>query len=293
MEHYIRYVRPGFKNFDPVLLAKETERIVCKGNERKYTGFVLDPEYRGIVTGYTAGCSLRCVFCGADWSRDYPEKCGHFYSPKEVFKKLSNIAEKSENKRLRISGAEPTIGKAHILELLELVENSEFRIFILETNGTLFGVDRDYVQAMSKFRKIHVRVSLKAGTPHDFARKTGAIPESFNIPFEAIRNLINYKIKFNVAAVTDPRLMSGEERNVLIKKLESINPNILLNLEEEVMYPYKTTLTRLQQAGFEWRQYLFPRRILNIVRKMPKNNVVDFRHLAYILQRTQKHTRAK
>jgi len=292
MKHYIRYVKPGFKHFDPVLLAKETERIVCKGDERKYSGFVLDPEYRGIVTGYASGCSLRCVFCGGDWSRDYPEKCGHFYSPKEVFKNLYDIAEKFGTKRLRISGAEPTIGKAHLLELLEYVENSEFRIFVLETNGTLFGVDRDYVQAISKFRKIHVRVSLKAGTPLDFARKTGAIPESFNIPFLAIRNLINSKVKFNVAAVTDPRLMSEEERNILIKKLESIDPTILLNLEEEVMYPYKTTLTRLQQAGFEWRQYLFPWRILKIVRKMPKNEMVDFRRFAYILQRT-KNTRTK
>lgn len=296
MEHYIRYVRSGFKHFDPVLLAKETERIVCKGNKRKYTGFVSrDPEYRGVVTGYTSGCSLRCVFCAADWSRDYPEKCGHFYSPEEVIKKLSDMGEKSGTKQLRISGAEPTIGKAHILELLEYVENSEFRIFILETNGTLFGVDRDYVQAISKFRKVHVRVSLKAGTPQDFARKTGAIPESFNIPFEAIRNLIKYKIKFRVAAVTDPRLMSEEERNMLLKKLGSINPNIPLNLDEEVMFPYRTALTRLQQAGFEWRKYLFPWRMHELmeIAWRSRNKVVNFKRLIYILQRTQKHARAK
>jgi len=289
MKDYVRYVTPEFKHFDPVLLTKETERIVCKGENRKYAGFVSDPEYQGIVTGYTCGCCLRCVFCSADWSRDYPEKFGNFYSPKEVFEKLSDMGQKSRLKRLRISGAEPAIGKEHLLELLEHVENSKVRIFVLETNGIPFGSDKNYVQAISKFKKVHVRVSLKAGTPHDFARKTGAIPESFNIPFEAIRNLINYRIKFNVAAVTDPRLMSEEERNILLKKLESINPNILLNLEEEVMYPYKTTLTRLQQAGFEWRQYLFPWPITKIVRIRK----VDFRHLAYILQRTQKRTRAK
>jgi uncharacterized Fe-S cluster-containing radical SAM superfamily protein len=271
-----------------VLLAEETEKIVCKGNKRKYTGFVLDPEYRGIVTGYTAGCSLRCVFCSGDWSRDYPEKSGHFYSPKEVFNKLSSIAERLETKRMRISGAEPTIGKAHILELLEYVENSEFQIFVLETNGTIFGIDQEYVQAISNFKKVHVRVSLKAGTPCDFARKTGAIRESFDIPFEAIRNLIKYKIKFNVAAVTDPRLMSEEERDNLLRKLESINPRILLNLEEEVMLPYRTTLARLQQAGFDWHKYVLPWQIMKIVRKMPKNKVVDLRSLSYILQRARK-----
>lgn len=269
-EHYTRYVRPGFKHFDPVLLAEETEKIVCKGNKRKYTGFVLDPEYRGIVTGYTVGCSLRCVFCSGDWSRDFPEKCGHFYSPKEVIEKLYNKAEKLEKKRIRISGAEPTIGKVHLLELLENVENSEFRIFVLETNGTIFGIDQEYVQAISNFKKVHVRVSLKAGTPHDFARKTGAIPESFGIPFEAIKNLIKYNIKFNVAAVTDPRLMSNEERHILLRKLESINPRILSNLEEEVMLPYRTTLARLQQAGFDWHKYVLPWQIIKIVRKMPR-----------------------
>jgi len=49
-------------------------------------------------------------------------------------------------KKLRVSGAEPTIGKNHLLALLERFEASEFRLFILETNGVLFGVDKDYVQ---------------------------------------------------------------------------------------------------------------------------------------------------
>jgi len=36
---YPRYVTPGFKPFDPVKLAKVTEKIVCKGDKRKYTAF--------------------------------------------------------------------------------------------------------------------------------------------------------------------------------------------------------------------------------------------------------------
>jgi len=275
MKHYVRYVRPGFKQFDPVVLARETARIVCKGNKRKYTDFVFDPEYQGIVTGYTLGCNLRCVFCGEDWSRDYPKKCGRFYFPEEVYKKLLDIGKKFGTNRVRISGAEPAIGKAHLLELLEYIENSEFRIFVLETNGILFGIDRDYVQAISKFRKIRVRVSLKAGTPHDFARKTGAIPESFNIPFEAIRNLIDHKVKFNLAAVTDPRLMSRDERNILLKKLKSLNPNILLKLQEEIILPYQATLARLDQAGFDWRQYLLPLPIVKVFRKVSRNRMVS------------------
>lgn len=279
MERYIRYVRPGFKHFDPVLLAEETRRIVCKGDKRKYTGFVFDPEYQGIVTGYTSGCNLRCVFCGADWSRDYPEKCGRFYSPKEVFEKLLDMREKFGAKRVRISGAEATIGKAHLLKLLEYVENSEFQIFVVETNGILLGIDRDYVQAISRFRKILVRVSLKAGTPSNFAKRTGAVPESFDVPFEAIRNLIKYKIRFNLGAVTDPRLMCGRERNTLLRRLEGIDPNLLLKLQEEMLLPYQTTLARLKQAGIGWHQFLLPSSLMKIYRKMSNSKVFDYRCL--------------
>lgn len=281
MKRYVRYVKLRFRNFDPVSLARETERIVCNRENRKYTGFVSDPEYQAIVTGYTAGCCLRCVFCSADWSRDYPEKCGHFYSPKEVFEKLSDIAKKFGLKRLRISGAEPTIGREHLLELLEHVENSRFRIFVLETNGILFGSDKEYVQAISKFRKVHVRVSLKAGTPHEFARRTGAIPGSFNIPFQAIRNLSELGVSFNVAAVTDPRLMSRWERNALLKKLSGIDRKALLNLEDEVILPYRTTLARLRSAGFNWRRYLLPFQLMEVIKRHNR----AFRNVCYTLER--------
>jgi len=279
MEHYTRYVTPGFKHFDPVLLAEETRRIVCKGDKRKYTGFVLDPEYQGIVTGYTSGCNLRCVFCGADWSRDYPEKCGRFYSPKEVFEKLLDMGEKVGAKRVRISGAEPTIGKAHLLKLLEYVENSEFQIFVIETNGILLGTDRDFVEAMSRFRKVLVRVSLKAGTPNNFARRTGAVPRSFHVPFEAIRSLTRCKIRFNLGAVTDPRLMCRRERSILLRRLEGIDPNLLAKVQEEMLFPYQTTLARLKKAGFGWHKFLLPSPIMKIYQKMSNNKVFDYRCL--------------
>jgi uncharacterized Fe-S cluster-containing radical SAM superfamily protein len=186
MKAYPRFVTPGFEPFDPVELARETEKIVCRGDERKYTSFYCTGVYGGIATGYACGCCLRCVYCWIDFSREWPEKYGEFYSPAEAFKRLSTAARRVGVRKLRISGAEPTLGKEHLLGLLEYVERSEFDVFILETNGILFGVDRDYVRAISKFTKPHVRVSLKAGTPEAFTRKTGAKPEAFEIPFRAI-----------------------------------------------------------------------------------------------------------
>jgi len=255
MGGYPRYIRPGFKPFDPVELARETEKIVCRGDARKYTDFYATGVYGGIATGYTCGCCLRCVFCWVDWSRDFPERHGQFYSVDEVFRRLADAAYRFKVRKLRISGAEPTLGREHLLGLLERVERSEFDVFILETNGILFGVDRGYVKDIAKFRKAHVRVSLKAGTAEDFTRKTGAKPEAFEIPFKAIENLLDLGPSFHVAAMSrDPRIMSGEERKALMKKLESTSPDLVSTLEEEVVDSYETTLARLKCAGLklEW-----------------------------------------
>jgi uncharacterized Fe-S cluster-containing radical SAM superfamily protein len=192
------------------------------------------------------------VFCWVDLSREWPEKYGEFYSPAEAFEKLSEAAHRYGVRKLRISGAEPTLGKEHLLGLLEHVERSEFDLFILETNGILFGADRGYVRAISKFRKPHVRVSLKAGTPEAFTRKTGAKPESFELPFKAIQNLLDFNVQFHVAGMMDdPRIVTPEERAELAKRLAEIDPRLIETFEGEVIDPYRTALARLKYAGLE------------------------------------------
>jgi len=283
-EGYVRYVTPDFEYFDPVELAKETEKIVCRDDQRKYTGFNLWRYYGGTIDGYTCGCCLRCVFCWADWSRDFPERAGHFYTPERAFERIISLAKKYGVNRVRITGAEPTIGKKHLLRLLELFENSDISVFILETNGVLFGVDKRYVKQISKFEKHHVRISLKAGFPEEFAKKTGALPESFEIPFQAIRNLLDCNVDFHVAAVTDPRIMSFKERANLIRKLKEIDPNLIKTLEEEVLEPHQTALVRLKYAGFRRWHYLLPFRMIDFVRSLPSEG---FRQrLKRILYRT-------
>jgi uncharacterized Fe-S cluster-containing radical SAM superfamily protein len=61
---------------------------------RKYTDFYATGVYGGIATGYTVGCCLRCIFCWVDWSRDYPEKYGEFYTAEEAFTYLEATAHK-------------------------------------------------------------------------------------------------------------------------------------------------------------------------------------------------------
>jgi uncharacterized Fe-S cluster-containing radical SAM superfamily protein len=249
---YVRYLKPGFTPFDPLELAKRTEEMICDGNRRKYTKFGSQRFYGGIATGYTCGCCLRCIFCWANWGRDFPEKYGFFASPEEAYQKLVSVARKAGVDQLRLSGAEPTLCRLHLFELLALVEKPKFRIFILETNGILFGADAEYARQIARFKKVHTRIALKAGTPDAFTRKTGAIPESFELPFKGIANLLEAGGSVHVAAMSaDSRFMSKEERQSLMDKLRLIHPSLVKSLEEEFVNPYHNARERLHYAGVE------------------------------------------
>jgi uncharacterized Fe-S cluster-containing radical SAM superfamily protein len=152
--------------------------------------------------------------------------------------------------QVRLSGAEPTLGKSHLLGLLERVENSPFRLFILETNGILLGADPEYAGQIARFKKVHTRIAVKAGTAEAFTRKTGAVPQSFELPFKGIANLMEAGASFHVAAMSaDSRIMDAQERQSLLDRLRSIDPTLLDNLEEEEVAPYHNTLERLKYAG--------------------------------------------
>jgi len=251
MKDYPRFLTPELEPFHPLELAKTTEEIVCQGDQRKYTEFYATGVYGGIATGYTCGCCLRCIFCWVGLSREFPESYGQFHSPEQAFQRLREAAKKHHVNKARISGAEPTLGREHLIPLLRLVEGSPFSLFILETNGILFGADPGYVKEISQFQKVHTRISLKAGTPQGFTKRTGAKPEAFILPFQAIQSFLGHGASFHVASMSaDPRFMDEEERRSLLHRLREIDPLLLQHLEEEVVDPYETTLLRLRCAGF-------------------------------------------
>lgn len=262
---YRRFLSPGFKPFDPLELAKQTEEIMTRegeeGLERKYTDFYAAPVYQGIATGYAAGCCLRCVYCWSNWSRDFPELFGEFYSPQRAAENLFSAAERGiispgwerfkglKIGKLRLSGCEPTLGKEHLLSLLEHVMESEYPLFVLETNGILLGNDVDYVKRLAAFRKkLYVRVSFKGGTPGGFQTRTGAMGKYYQLPFDALGYLLDNGVYAKAAAMTDPRVMPAEEREVLLEKLDEIDPqsDYSHTLEEEDVDPYDTTVSRVK-----------------------------------------------
>lgn len=147
--------------FDPVKLAKEIEGRVVKGTMRKYYRTARSGRwYGGIATADCCGCNLRCVFCWSGTPRDRPNHVGRFCSPEQIFWGLDACAKKFGYKQLRVSGNEPTMGKEHLLRLLELVSDTDY-LFILESNGIL--IDADYAKRLSAFRNIHVRVNIPTG----------------------------------------------------------------------------------------------------------------------------------
>lgn len=246
MKDYPRYMTPGFSPFDPIELAQMTEQIVSRGTSRKYTKFYKVGVYGGISTGYTVGCCLRCVYCWVDWSRDFPESHGKFYTPRQVFENLVTKAKRKRVSKLRISGGEPTLCKGHLMQVLGYVKDTKY-LFILETNGVLLGHDSDYAKELERFSSnLHVRVSLKAGTPGGFQKRTGAVGKFYELPFLAVKNLAQTELEFHVACMSDPRLMPKEERHVIVWKLKEMGYEGYL--EDEYCDPYPTAQARMEKA---------------------------------------------
>jgi len=265
MRSYQRFLAPGFRPFNPIELAKDTERIVTRegpeGLERKYAGIYSAPVYRGIATGYAVGCCLRCIYCWGNWSRDFPDIFGEFYSPKRVAEKLFKAAEAGitspgwerfkglKVEKIRFSGSEPTLAKNHLIPVLREVMESKYPLFILETNGILIGNDTRYAGQLAEFKKkLYVRVSFKAATSEGFTQRTGAMGQFYELPFKALKQLLNEGINARAAAMTDARVMLKEERQTLIAKLDDIDPsaNYSVALEEEEIDGYDTTVARLK-----------------------------------------------
>lgn len=57
------------------------------------------------------------------------------------------------------------------------------------------------------------------------------------------------KVSFHVAAMSDPRLMPSSERGAMLRRLKESGYKGCL--EEEVCDPYRTSIARLREAGFE------------------------------------------
>ncbi len=225
--------------YNPFDLSKKTDGIVIDGNKRKYYRFRATRFYGGIATADAVGCNLRCKFC---WSGDIvwkPKNAGKFYSPEKVAELLQQIARRKGYDRVRLSGGEPTIGRKHLIGLLENL-SPEF-LFILETNGILLA-DKTYVEELSKFHNLHVRVCLKGCNSKEFIWLTGA-EKGFEYQMNALENLRDEEVSFNIAIAS----VRGDKREFFNRLAEMGLERIMVEEEEIKLYP--PVRKRLEKAG--------------------------------------------
>jgi uncharacterized Fe-S cluster-containing radical SAM superfamily protein len=246
--------------FDALKLSEAVERLVVKGLSRKYYRVARGGRwYGGIATADCCGCNLRCVFCWSGAPRDHPDKIGKFYTPEQVYRAVKSCALKRGYRQIRISGNEPTIGKGHLLRVLELVEDDGLFTFILETNGILIGNDKNYARELSKFACVHVRVSIKGTSEEEFSSLTGAMPEQFNLQLQALKNLLDYGVSCHPAVMLSFSSREGYER--IARRLTEIDTKLAREMEEEYVFMYPHVVERLKKRGISPKIAYEPNRI--------------------------------
>jgi uncharacterized Fe-S cluster-containing radical SAM superfamily protein len=216
---------------DPIELSKLIETHTSKYDSKKYYRFRKTQFYGGCATADCVGCNLRCIYCWAQKKVWHPTKYGKFYTPEEV----SNHLLKMDLSSVRVSGGEPTIGKEHLLRVIELIP--EDITFILETNGLL--LDVDYVKELSKFKNLYVRVSLKGVDEESFRQITGAEGKYFTHQLEVLKLLSKYNIPYRPALLYE-----------LFNK-EQINNLGLPDIEFETLMRYPFVMSNLRKEGIE------------------------------------------
>ena len=240
--------------YDPLARHRAIEKLVVRDREdvqeRKYWRFRFDRWYGGIVTADAVGCGLVCKYC---WVSDavmfQPAKIGRFYSPKTVAKTLVKMAEKRALKQLRVSGGEPTIGRRHLLQLLNHLEGRQL-LFMLETNGILIGSNLQYAEDLSKHRFLHVRVSLKGCNEDEFAKLTSAKPEGFTLQLKALKNLSQAGVRCHPAVMMS--FSAHESAHQLVERLKSISLELAEDLEVEELILYPKVKRKIERHGLKY-----------------------------------------
>ena len=250
------------KGYDPIKLTQKMESIVVDGNRRKYAKLSRPLRfYGGTTSAVEVGCNLRCKFCFSDKPVFRPQSTGKFYTPEQVFNALDKGARRYGHKLISASASEGTLGREHLFELLELVDQSDY-VYILETNGMTLGNDEEFAQQLARFKNLHVRVSIKGTDKDEFHQLTNAIPTSYELPFKALRYLIDAGVSCNACVMIS---FSDEEGiRAVENKLSQIRPGLLKSLEKEHITPFPKVARRLSENGLKPNSIAFKGKVVNL-----------------------------
>ena len=252
----------AMKCYDPIKLTQKMESIVVDGNKRKYAKLSRPLRfYGGTTSAVEVGCNLRCKFCFSDKPVFRPQSIGKFYTPQEVFNALSKSARKHGHKLISASASEGTLGREHLFELLRLVEESEF-VYILETNGMTLGNDASFAEQLAAFKNLHVRVSIKGTSQQEYHQLTDALPESYELPFKALKHLIDAGVSCNACVMISFSDEAGIQ--AVEKKLFETHPGLLKSLEKEHITPFPKVAKRLSKNGLKPNSIAFKGNVVNL-----------------------------
>jgi len=247
-------------SYDAVQRHLAIEKLVVregsKGQEKKYYRIRPARWYGGTIIADCVGCGLLCKFCWvSDQVINRPAEIGRFYAPDEIAHSLVTLAKGRGLEQLNVSGGEPTIGKPHLLQLLDRLEDRGYR-FILGTNGIPIAYDESYAKGLSKYDFIHVRVSLKGCNEEEFSMLTGAKPEGFRLQLKSLEKLIEANVSCHpsIMASFSPK----ENLDALIKKLGMMSSELAREIEIEELILYPHVINRIQKHGLKYYRTHIP-----------------------------------
>ena len=151
---------------------------------------------------------------------------------------------------MRLSGAEPILGKQsfeHLYQVLKDIYKANPGLdFILETNGLLLGYVPGFVQRLSQFERLGVRVALKGYDEQSFEDISGSQRRFFELPIKGLGNLIKRGINAWPAIMYEMFELEGIGKISQRLKGYEIRPE---ELEIEYLEPYSFVLENLERRS--------------------------------------------
>ena len=90
-------------------------------------------------------------------------------------------------------------------------------------------------------------MSIKGTNPDEYARLTGAIPSSYELPYRALKHLIDARVSCNACLSLSFSTESGLDEAKL--RLAEVHPGLLISLEEEYITLFPKVAKRLREEG--------------------------------------------
>jgi len=172
-----------------------------------------------------------------------------FYENGQLFSRGNRkYGKKYGYQLISASASEGTLGRDHLFELLDLVEQSVYT-YILETNGMTLGHDKNFAEQLSRYHKLHVRVSIKGTNADEFHKLTGAQPSAYHLPFKGLVHLMDAGVSCNACVSISFSSQAGIQ--AVKKRLYNLRPGLLKSLELEKIKLFPKVAKRLAGANLK------------------------------------------